>query len=65
MVYVSTGAMKFEELEKFKKYKNIDNFIPLHCVSIYPLNEENANFEKFDYLKDNFKNVDILVIAKE
>ena len=57
MVYVSTGAMKFEELEKFKKYKNIDNFIPLHCVSIYPLNEENANFEKFDYLKDNFKNV--------
>ena len=56
-VYVSTGAMKIEELEKLKKYSNEDNFIPLHCVSIYPLKSENANFKKFEYLKNNFKNV--------
>ena len=56
--------MKFEELEKFKKYNNTSNFIPLHCVSIYPLSEENSNFAKFEYLKKNFKKVDILVIVK-
>ena len=56
-VYVSTGAMKFHELELLKKYKSEKNFIPLHCVSIYPLKEKNANFHKFEYLKDNFDKV--------
>lgn len=56
-VYVSTGAMKFSELELLKKYKSEKNFIPLHCVSIYPLEEKNANFHKFEYLKENFDKV--------
>ncbi len=54
-VYVSTGAMKFDELEHLKKYKSEKNFFPMHCVSIYPLDSENANFKKFNYLKENFE----------
>ena len=56
-VFVSTGAMKFEELKKLNQFKYEKNFIPLHCVSIYPLEVENANFEKFLYLKSNFEKV--------
>ena len=56
-VYVSTGAMKIEELESLKQYNSEENFIPLHCVSIYPLKSENANFQKFEYLKNNFNKV--------
>lgn len=56
-VFVSTGAMKFHELKNLNQFKNEKNFIPLHCVSMYPLDEKNANFDKFLYLKSNFKNV--------
>ena len=29
----------------------------MHCVSSYPLDEKNCNFEKFYYLKRNFQKV--------
>jgi len=56
-VYVSTGAMKFEELELLKQFKKEKNFIILHCVSIYPLQTSHANFEKFKYLQSEFEKV--------
>tara|TARA_S200000501_G_scaffold374914_1_gene425583 strand:+ start:1682 stop:2479 length:798 start_codon:yes stop_codon:yes gene_type:complete len=56
-VIVSTGALKKKELENLLQFKNEKNFFILHCVSSYPLEYKNSNFEKFFYLKDNFKNV--------
>ena len=56
-VIVSTGALKKKELENLLQFKNEKNFFILHCVSSYPLDYKNSNFEKFFYLKDNFKNV--------
>lgn len=56
-VIVSTGALKKKELENLLQFKNENNFFILHCVSSYPLDYKNSNFEKFFYLKDNFKNV--------
>ena len=56
-VIVSTGALKEDELNNLLQFKNLDNFYILHCVSSYPLDYKNCNFEKFFYLKKNFKNV--------
>lgn len=56
-VIVSTGAMKENELKNLLQFKDVENFYILHCVSSYPLDYKNSNFEKFFYLKDNFKNV--------
>lgn len=56
-VIVSTGAMELEELEKLIEFKNYENLTLLHCVSSYPLDYQNLNFEKFFYLKKNFKRV--------
>ncbi len=57
LVFISVGALNFQELKKITKYRNIKRLIPLHCVSSYPLSQENCNFLKFDYLKENFKKV--------
>lgn len=56
-VIVSTGALKKDELDKLLIFKNEENFLPLHCVSSYPLEINKSNFEKFFYLKKNFKEV--------
>ena len=56
-VIVSTGALKKNELDNLKQFKNENNFYILHCVSSYPLNYSNCNFDKFFYLKKNFKQV--------
>ena len=50
-VIVSTGALKKKELDNLIKLKNYKNLTLLHCVSSYPLNYENINFEKFHYIK--------------
>ena len=55
-VIVSTGALK-KELDNLIKLKNYKNLTLLHCVSSYPLNYENINFEKFHYIKKQFNNV--------
>lgn len=56
-VIVSTGAQKYEEIEALKQFSNLSNFNILHCVSSYPLEYDLCNFEKFFYLKNNFKNI--------
>lgn len=56
LVIISAGALKKSELLKLSKF-NKKNVIILHCVSSYPLNIENCNFNKFEYLKSKFKNV--------
>ncbi len=61
-VIISAGCLKKNELLKLIKFirsnkKYIKKTVLLHCVSSYPLLAENCNFEKFDYLKKNFKNV--------
>ena len=56
-VFVSTGALSFKELKSLSKFNKKKNFIPLHCVSSYPLSLSNANFEKFFMLKKIFKKV--------
>ena len=56
-VIVSTGALKKKELDDLIKLNNYKNLTLLHCVSSYPLNYENINFEKFHYIKRKFNNV--------
>ena len=60
-VIISLGCLKRKELQKIlnfilkkKHYKK--KAILLHCVSSYPLNPEDCNFEKFDYIKKKFDN---------
>ena len=55
-VIVSTGALKKKELNELVKIKN-NKLILLHCVSSYPLKDEDVNFNKFQYLKSKFKKV--------
>ena len=55
-VIVSTGALKKNELENLKKFKERKNLYVLHCVSSYPLNYDDFNSEKFFYIKNNFDN---------
>ena len=61
-VVISLGCLKKNELQKIlnliiknRSYKK--KAILLHCVSSYPLEPENCNFEKFDYLKTKFNNI--------
>lgn len=56
-VIVSTGALKKNELDNLIKLKKFKNLSLLHCVSSYPLEYKNLNFDKFHYLKKNFENV--------
>jgi len=55
-VVVSTGALKKNELNNLKKFKDCENLYVLHCVSSYPLDYNDFNSEKFFYIKNNFKN---------
>lgn len=50
-VLVSTGAAKWEEIKKITKIKNFKKIIFMHCVSAYPCNFEDLNFNKFEKLK--------------
>tara|TARA_B100000989_G_scaffold285589_1_gene253444 strand:+ start:25466 stop:26290 length:825 start_codon:yes stop_codon:yes gene_type:complete len=61
-VIISLGCLKKKELQKILSFitKNGSykkKAILLHCVSSYPLEPENCNFEKFDYLKRKFDNI--------
>ncbi len=55
LVIISTGAMKKNELENLRKYSDQTNVVVLHCVSSYPLDYKNFNYEKFSFIKNNFK----------
>ena len=55
---MSTGLASLNEIQRaykvIKKYHN--KIIILHCVSAYPTPIEEANIERIDFLKKNFKN---------
>jgi len=56
-VILSIGACTKKEFHKItKKYKNKKNLIVMHCVSSYPLKEENVNFPKLYKIKKIFNN---------
>ena len=55
-VIISTGDLKKKELKKLMDLKS-KKIILLHCVSSYPLDDINVNFNKFLHLKKNFKRV--------
>ena len=56
IIYISLGASEMKELKiilnlvRNAKYKN-KKIILMHCVSSYPVLDENVNFPKFDYIK--------------
>ena len=54
VIYLSLGAAKLPEIKKIfrltKKNKKKKIFL-MHCVSSYPLLEENVNLPKLDYIK--------------
>ncbi len=61
-IFISVGCLKKKELKKIisliKSKKNFRNKTTLlHCVSSYPLEIKNCNFEKFHFLKKNFFDV--------
>ena len=55
-VIISTGMTNRKDLKKLLRYKNNKKVFFLHCVSSYPLDHKNCNFQKFFYLKNNFNN---------
>ena len=48
---VSTGASKWEEVEKMVKTVNLEKSILMHCVSAYPCPADNINLPRLDKLK--------------
>ena len=56
-VFVSTGALTNKEFKQLFFFKKFKNFIPLHCVTSYPLDLGNSNFKKFFILKKIFSQV--------
>ena len=58
LVLISCGCLKKRELMSLLNLvANKKNVVLMHCVSSYPLDEKNCNFEKFYYLKRNFQKV--------
>ncbi len=58
-IIISAGCLKKDELNKLIKFLNSKRkykkkICLLHCVSSYPLESRNCNFEKFYYLKKKF-----------
>lgn len=56
IVIVSVGALRRKELISLTKYSSTSNFFVAHCVSSYPMFLKNFKYNKFKYLKENFKN---------
>ncbi len=56
-ILVSTGTSTFDEVKKVIDIIPKKKLVILHCVSIYPLNPENANLSKINKLKKIIKNV--------
>ena len=48
MVLISSGASNWDEIKEIQERlkKQNDKIIMMHCVSSYPLNAENVNFNK-------------------
>ena len=56
-VIISTGAAKWQEIEKIAAIKNSKNMVLLHCVSAYPCAPENVNIPRMEKLKSHFGEV--------
>ena len=57
-VFLSIGALTEEQLSMLiYKYQNATNLIVMHCVSAYPLNIDNVNLPKMQYLQEMFGSV--------
>jgi sialic acid synthase SpsE len=54
-IYLSTGATYDEEIKKAANILKYNNFIFLHCVSLYPTPIEVVNFSRINWLR-NFTN---------
>jgi len=52
-IYLSVGACTEDELKKVLDVTELyeSNIVLMHCVSSYPLNNENANLKRISYLK--------------
>lgn len=56
VVFMSTGMSSLEEIDKtVSRLNNIEELNILHCVSDYPLRDENANLNTIDILKERYK----------
>ncbi len=55
-VLVSTGAAKWQEIIDIKEIKGFEKIIFLHCVSSYPCNFDDLNFNKYNELNKISKN---------
>jgi sialic acid synthase SpsE len=54
-VFLSIGALTEDQLATLiDKYQSTKNLIVMHCVSAYPLNIENVNMPKMNFLKEKF-----------
>lgn len=53
-LYISFGTSTFDELLEFsERYENrMEQIIPMHCVSTYPLNPEDANIRRMKLIRD-------------
>jgi len=54
-VFISTGMSSFEEIDKAAAIMRKNDLYLLHCVSEYPLPEENVNLKVMDTLRDRYR----------
>lgn len=53
-VFMSTGMSSIEEIDTAVKLLNKVDLYLLHCVSEYPLPEENVNLRNMDFLRERY-----------
>ena len=57
-VFISVGACKWEEFNNILKLDiDLNKVFFMHCVSSYPLKEENVNFPKFLKIKEKHNQI--------
>lgn len=58
---ISFGGKNYNEIKKIIQQNklNTKNVVIMHCISNYPLNEENSNLGFIDELKKKYKNCEI------
>ena len=54
-ILISTGAHTENEIDRVFKQITYDNWIPLHCVSNYPVSEINSKLGYINYMQDTWK----------
>lgn len=54
-IFISTGAHSEKEIESVFEQINYDNWIPMHCVSNYPVIEINSKLGYLRYMQNKWK----------